>query len=189
MGEHRAPTVIPPWLAGNLVDGGEETFPRDQTSSVTIAATSGLLRLTYFTARKTEPVNNLRAIAGSTAAGATPTLARLGLYSIAANESGTLVCATDAADLTLFAVANTAYTRVTTTTGQKVAGQRYAFATLIVTAAATPTLAGHAFGASTDAGVAPRLVGQITGQVDLPASFVIGSITASGHRPYGVVMP
>lgn len=189
MGEHRAPTVIPPWLAGNLLDGGEETLPRELTTAVTIPSTSGLLRLTYLTARKTEPVNNLRAVSGSTAAGATPTLARLGLYSIAANESGTLVCATDATDLTLFAVANTGYTRVTTTTGQKIAGQRYAFASIVVTAAAAPTLSGHAFGGSTETGVAPRLAAAITGLTDLPASFVIGSLIASGHRPYGAVMP
>jgi hypothetical protein len=123
------------------------------------AATSGQLVLTYFTAKKTETILSATTWTGGTAAAATPTVNRYGVYSIAADGAGTLInqCAHDAA---LFATANTAYNKAFTAAFAKVEGQRYAFGVIVVTAGAMPTFFGQAFGGSAAgdkiAAVSPR---------------------------------
>lgn len=189
MGRHTAPNIIPAWLSGHMLTDGEETFSREFFTSNALATTSGQVRLSYFTARRTEPVTSFRILSGSTAAGATPTLTRLGLYSIAANESGTLIAATDPTDLTIFATANTVYTRNALVPGQKIAGNRYAFGFIVISAAAMPSICGHGLGGGGEPAMGPRMTGAISGQTDLPASFVVGSLVSSGNRPYGVMIP
>lgn len=168
---------------------GEETIDRRTTFAANLAATSGSLRLTHFTARKTETTSNVRVASGGTAAGATPTLCRIGLYTIAANGDGTLV-ANVASDTALFATANTMYTKAWATPYAKLAGQRYALGVLVVTAAAAPTLAGNSLGAglSAEAALAPRLSGALAGQTDLPSTFTDASLTATGHFVYAALV-
>ena len=143
---------------------------------------SGTLYLAYFTASRTETINTLTSYVGNTAAGATPTLCRMGIYSIASNGDGTLV-ASIANDTTLWSAALTAPARALTASFSKVQGTRYAIATLIVTAAAVPSFFGPPLqGAGyIDAllGEAPRRCGQIAAQTDLPASFLVGSLANS----------
>lgn len=176
---------------GDLLTTGEEVFERDFVTLQNLPLTSQDLRLTYFTARKTGTIANLRISSGSTAAAATPTLCRVGIYQEAANGDLTLVAAI-ANDTSLFATINTAYTRALTASFTKTRGVRYAMGVLVVSATTMPFMAGGnlAGGAGADeSAIAPRLTGQVSGQADLPASIASGSLGLSGRRIYGVLLP
>jgi hypothetical protein len=173
----------------NALTVGEEVMPRLLADS-TIGLASGQLKLTYFTAHKTETTTQVRVISGSTAAGATPTLVRLGLYSVAANGDLTLVAST-ANDTTLFAAVNSIYTRSWSSSYVKVAGQRYALGIVLVTAAATPIIAGKpsptAMYGSGELAASPRLTG-FSNQTDLPATLAAGSVGSNQQPFYGVIL-
>lgn len=173
------------YLAANSLASGEETVPRSLLGSPTTLSTTQALRLTGFTARKTETITQVKMITGGTAAGATPSLIRIGIYTVAANGDITLVASTPT-DTTLFAAANTAYTKALSAAFAKVAGQRYAVGLLLNTAAAFPSIV-SAGGGNTAidkfALTAPMLTAQVTGQADLPASVANASVIASGIGP------
>lgn len=165
----------------DLVTSGEFVPDRDLWASTNAPLSAGFVQLGYFTAVRSESINNIMSIAGGTAAGATPTLCRMGVYSVAANGDLTLeaACANDTA---LWASTNNVYTRALTSTFNKVVGRRYATAALCVTAAAAPALVGQIYGSSALVSGPPLLAGSLSGQVDLPASISAGSISALGRR-------
>lgn len=141
------------------------------------------LHLTYFYADKTQSVANIATATRTTAAGATPTLCRMGVYSEAANGDLTLIGST-ANDTTLFASTSATYTRALSAPYDQVLGQRYAAALLVVTAAALPTLVSWqnvptGFGTSLNI-TTPKLCAVVAGQSDLPASISNASIGGSG---------
>lgn len=158
---------------------GEIAPPRESITSAIAAGSSGTLSLVYFTAQKSEAITAVTLWTGTTAAAATPTLIRVGVYEIAADGGGTLVAAT-ANDITLFAAVNTEYVKPLAGTFNKVARRRYAIGPLIVTAAAMPTHQGlfHSGNAVSAAflSLPPRQSGRITGLTDLPANFTDASL-------------
>jgi len=170
-------------LIANRITTGQEVYPREfaVTNSVASIAT-GQVRLTYFTAYATQAVTTLTTYTGTIAAAATPTLAKVGLYSVAANGDLTLM-AGSTNDTALWSAVNTAYAK-TITSQTLTKGNRYAFAQVIVTAAAAPALI-----MSTPSlmvtGEAPRLTGHITGQTDLPATISAAGIVNNNSRVYG----
>lgn len=175
----------------NLLDIGEETIPRSWCNSNTLASTSQTLRLTYFRARKTETTTQVRVSTGTTAAGATPTLCRIGLYSIDSTTlNGTLVASTSN-DTTLFASANTAYTKSWSSPYNKVTGQFYALGLLVVTVAASPSWPGLAvaIGLSSELLLSPRMTGSIAAQSDLPSTFTSVTPTSSVNQYYSAILP
>jgi hypothetical protein len=178
--------------SGNLLATGEEVIPRFLLSVTAIASSSQQLRLTFFTARKSETVTQVRMITSTTAAAATPSLCRIGLYSVDGYGNGVLVAATPS-DTTLFAAATTAYTKSFTSAYAKVAGQRYALGALVVSGTTMPTMAGIGAdispGGRTEMSLAPRLSGSLSSQADLPASFTDAGLTASQVMCYGAVLP
>lgn len=185
--------LLPPTssaLALNTLTSGESTFPRDMIAGTGVTQNTGVLRLSYFTAYKTETVTQARVIVAGTAAAATPTLVRLGLYLIDGSDGGTLVASTTN-DTTLLAATNTAYSKAFSASYTKVAGQRYALGLLVVSGAATPSMFGNSvmINHTAEYGIAPRLSATITGQTDLPSSFVAGGLTNTALRLYGVVLP
>lgn len=167
---------------------GEAVMDRDKARDATTLSNQ-TLRLAFFTARKTETKTQVR-VQCVTAAGATPTLIRFGLYTVAANGDITLVAST-ANDTTLLAGAGGETTKALSSSYKVYAGRRYAFGALVVTAAAAPAITSlnAQSAASTEMGRAPRLSGAVTGQADLPASVASGSITNSGNMPFGVLLP
>ena len=182
-------TTIPELrLLANRLTVGEETIDRDNVTNVGLAISSQGLRLTYFTARASRSSTGVRAI-NNGAAGATPSLVRFGLYSIAADGAGTLRAST-VNDTAVFATGNTPYTKNWSVAYDLVAGQRYAYGLLVVTAAATPTFHGCVAlsGYGAESGVAPRICGHLTGQADLPNSFADASLANSGQRFYAVIL-
>jgi hypothetical protein len=171
----------------DLLDVGEETIPRNYALSGSVTVSTGTLRLTFFTARKSETTTQVRVMTGGTAAAATPTLCRLGLYQID-GTAATLVAST-ANDTTLFAATNTAYTRSWSTPFSKIAGQRYAFGVLVVSGAATPAFFGQVVSSGPEALMSPALAGFLSAQADLTAAFSTGSLTSTGNRIYGAILP
>lgn len=175
--------------SSNRLTTGEGTMGRGEIISASVSSATGILRLAYFTARKTETITQMRITSGSTAATATPTLVRAGIYTV--DGSGNLTLAASIAnDTALFAAANTVYTRSLSGGNlSKVRGQRYAVGTLVVSGAATPTFLGSAIAHATEMAAAPRLVGQVSGQSDLPASIAVGSVADAANRIYSVLLP
>ncbi len=125
----------------------------------------------------------------TTAAGATPTLVRYGLYE--ANASGDLTLrASTANDTALLAAADTRYFKAFSASWQIKAGRRYAISILVVTAAAAPTLLGlPAVAAGFDAGVAaifsqdPKRSSNFAAQTDLVASVTNAQAAAYAALP------
>ena len=167
---------------------GESTIPRLDATDGTISLTSGSMRLTYFTATKSETCNTVRVFTGGTAAGATPTLVRVGVYSVASDGSLTLVAST-ASSTSLFASAATVYARTLTASFDKIAGQRYALGILVVTAAAAPTTYGAAPLIGSEMAITPRLAAVVSGLTDIPSTVATGGVTDSNRVFYAVVLP
>lgn len=175
------------YLTSNLT-AANTTIPRTDSINSAVATGSGNVRLTFFSARVGGTSANVRVYSGGTAAGATPTLVRFGLYSVAADGAGTLVASTPN-DTTLLAAQATAYTKAWSSPIALDAGQRYAFAHLVVTAAAAPTLVGNVLGDANMASVTPRLAGLLAAQSDLPASFTNAALSVTAHMAYAALLP
>lgn len=149
--------------------------------------TAGVLRLSFFTARRDMPaLTKLRSVC--TTAGTGATLAKMGLYLVDASGNLTLI-ASCASDTALWTVANTRYEKTTAASYAIVAGQRLAFGVLQVGGTA-PTLAGRSMSGSTAAqtefGLEPRLSATVSGLTDLPSSIAVGSLVDAGSQVYGV---
>lgn len=175
-----------PWDSGELFTSGEEIFPADDAQAGTNVTTTQVLRLSYFDCRKSESTTGVRIISGGTAAGATPTLVRIGLYLIDSSGNGTLVASTTN-DTALFASTATVYTRSWSTPYNKIRGTRLAVGVLVVSSATTPTLAGKALTSTAEVSLAPRKTGSISSQSDLPSSFTAGSVSSSFSRFYAAL--
>lgn len=181
-----------PTLVGDVdwahLGTGQTTMPRTSATSTSISMTSGLLRLTYFTATRTEPVVKVRVLSGAVGAGATPTLCRVGLYTV--DDAGDLALAGSApSDTSMLAAANTAYTKSLSAAAATVAGRRYALGLLVVTAATVPQVCGFAGLPLTELAISPRITGCLTGQTDLPATIPAGSVGTSAGAVYGALLP
>lgn len=179
-------------LNADALDSGDEIMPRTfgMVSTTGITATSQLLRLSMFNARKSQTSTQVRVATGATAAGATPTLCRIGLYLLGTvNQVATFsLVASTANDTALFAAASTAYTKSWSASVAEQAGSRYALGVLVVTGATAPTLGGM-LGTASEMGLSPRMCGSIAAQADLPASFAATAVADNTGRLYGVILP
>lgn len=169
-------------LYGNTIDG-LETVSRDAPVSSGMALSTGLIRFSYFTPPAAFTATNAVTATYTTAAGATPTLCRVGFYTVASNGNLTLVAAT-ANTTSLWATVNTVYETALTATYTFQPGQRYAAGALCVTGATAPQLVGQVYSTAAIPTLAPQLTSALTGQTDLPASITAGSLITSGNRIY-----
>ncbi|HET7302803.1 MAG TPA: hypothetical protein VFI74_05745 [Candidatus Saccharimonadales bacterium] len=160
---------------GNAIATGEEILPRLAVNGAQGLNASGSLHLTYFTARKTETINNIQMVTDATAATGT-TLARMGIYSVNANTGDLTLVAATANDTTLFSGTFSANQRALTTSFNKVKGTRYAVAVLVV-GTGMPSISAIISPAGIDSATPPRLNGLVTGQTDLPANITAGTVT------------
>jgi hypothetical protein len=161
---------------------GIETAPRIICQAAAPLSTSGTLRLSYFTPSQSATIGSLVAVTGSTAAAATPTFCRIGLYTAAANNDLTLV-ASIANDTALWAAAFTEYSSVLVSPASytAVAGQRYAFGVLCVSAAAVPSFYGLQTLSTATFSRPPVLSRSLAGQTDLPSSITHASTAADSR--------
>jgi hypothetical protein len=165
-----------------FASGGVETVTRGGNSPY--AGTSGKLWVSYFTAIASTTLTRLGMFAGSVA-GSGITLARLALFTVAADDSITKVAQTDS-DNTVGSSTYTLHERVLSTVGgfpasyALVPRTRYALGWLQV--ATTPCeLFGHYPIAPGDAPVACR---SIAAQTDIAASYAVASIPADAFSIY-----
>lgn len=158
---------------------------RGYWSQTATGLTSGRCAFNYFRAVRSETVSTAVAVCGGTAAGATPTLVRFGLYTEATNGDLTLVAST-ASDTSLFGTINAQVTKALQASYGLIQGQRYAFTWLVVTGAAVPVplqRGSSGAGISAELGRGYKLGSQVSGQTDLPSSVAVGSLA-----DYGLVM-
>ena len=170
-----ASSTYAPLVSPDSLRVGESTIDRNSVISYCGLLGSGIVHLTNFTAKKTETINTLVMITGGTAAGATPSLVRMGVWTT--DDDGHLLAmvASTANDTTLFGTTATEYARATQAPWNKVAGTRYAFGVLMVSSAAMPNLLGHAYNTLAGSNYfpirKPTLMNLSTGQSDLPATW------------------
>lgn len=176
---------------------GETTYSRERRHIFTgPALTSGALCLSFFTAHRTEEIASVKTWTGGTAAAATPTLCRIGVYSEAPGGALTLVASTPN-DTALWAAAYTEYEKDLSVPWAKVRGQRYAIGLLCISGAAVPTLCADddvyvyegVFGVGSIYTASPRIVGSFTGQTDLPASIAAVSLGGLARRFFAQMLP
>ena len=163
---------------------GESTRPRG-LSTAGVSTGSGNLRLTYFTAAKTETTASVRTVC--TALGTSATLQRIGIYSIDGSGNLTLIAST-ASDTSLW-IAAASYTKALSASFSKVRGTRYAVGILYVGGGTAPSLSGLLPTNATEDGQPPRLSGFLTSQTDLPATVAVGNILDTSNNHYAVLLP
>jgi hypothetical protein len=164
---------------------GENTFPRRLIDTPSCTLTNGQLRLTYFTARKTETVTQIRALVTTASVGAT--LARVGIYEEATNGDLALIAST-ATDTALFGATGT-ITKALSASWSKTRGVRYAVGLLSVGTSTAPTFHGIATGLLAEMNLAPRLSAFIGSQTDLPATVSDASVSGSALQYYVALAP
>jgi hypothetical protein len=168
---------------GNSSSSVIDIYPRGEQSVQATAITSGTLWITFFTPQTTLTVSSIT-MASTQTAGATLTLARMGLYTF--NETTATLVARCASDTTLFTSTITAYTRAFNTTGGYPAtytlnaGTRYGVGVIVV-GTTMPSLGLRAVNVAL-ASLTPRMSGTLTSQSDLPASATI--TTSQQSQPF-----
>lgn len=170
-----------------LVDAGEYVIPRAFCSTASATTVSGGLRLSFFVAKRSESISQIRFSSGNIAAGATPSLCKLAVYSVDSSNNLTLLGVT-ANDTALFVSSSTDYTKTLLTSFNKIAGQRYALGVLVITAAATPTFIGSLANIATSNAEPPWTCALLSGQSDIPTSILAGSLTSTGTLVNGLVL-
>jgi hypothetical protein len=164
---------------------GTECFPRGEIISSTVTGGTGILRLAYWTpADTTVPLAYAVMESGGTAAAATPTLIRIGIYTVATNGDLTLVADTPNDKLSMFAGTSTEYFNELSVPYAFIGGQRYAAGILVVTGVAAPTYNGKFVSTASNRARPPRVTGTVSGQADLPSSIAAGSIGTTAAWPY-----
>jgi hypothetical protein len=151
---------------------GESTLPRNAQVQ-TAALASGELRLTYFTAAKTETIDTVTVHTGSvTTSGVT--ISRIGIYKVLSDGSLVLV-SSSTNDTSLMTAASTAYAKAVTAF-KKRRGITYAVGVLQVHSGGTgPTLVGQTL--LTDTHLQEPVPGAVvTGQANLPSTIAQASL-------------
>jgi hypothetical protein len=180
--------------AGSNIFGTADTDRQSQTMQTlprfAVASNTGLVsqtvQLVYNTCPESFTATKIEVLSGTTAAAATPSVVQMGIYSVASNGDLTLIASTPN-DTALLAATNTLYEKSFSTPVALTAGSRYALALLVVSSATMPTIAGYArtgTGQSTLLAKAPRLLGNIAGQSDLPASIAAGDVANANQMQY-----
>lgn len=171
---------------------GENTFTRLLNNTSTNTLTNGLLRLTFFTARKTESCSQVRTRTGAQAqVGAT--LCRIGIYTVDASDNLTALVASTTNDTALWSAGSTTYTKALTASFTKTRGQRYAVGLLEVGSSTAANAFGTVGPEANEAAQVPRLSGTVSSLSDLPSSgspvVAVGSLTASNFLMYSALLP
>lgn len=174
-------------------DGGESIWSRETPYVSTSVTVSQALRCNGFRCKRTGLVSDLVIFSGGTAAGATPSLVKIGAYHKLEDGSYNLIGAS-ANTVSLFAITNNTYVVPFVVPWYKFRGDDYLIAVLIVTAAALPTLQGPFTTSANTTGTfllpEPTKVGSILGQTDLPVNIAKGSLVSTSPGTFhGMLRP
>jgi hypothetical protein len=150
---------------------------------------SGTLRLTYFTAVRSERLGRLAATTSSPAAVGV-TNARMALYTVAGDpyttDGALTLLAATATDTTLFTATHTRYAKDTTALFDVVEGMRYAWGVWGEWTTA-PNLWGAA-GSYATLAEPPRQTGQVAGLTALPNTIAAASLAGSNASVMGEIL-
>lgn len=180
-----APGIVPNklWRPPTV---GQFSLPAELCMA-SLSAASQQLNATLWVPERTQLVSNIQVHVG-TAAGATPTVIRFGIYSIAGTTATQIIATPN--DTTLLAAAGALSGRNVTTPGVVTRGVPYFICSIVVTGAALPTFGCKAGGAGLNAasqdamyGSGLRAMGIIAAQSDLPASFTTTSLSTTVATP------
>jgi hypothetical protein len=170
--------------ATDILTSGEASISRNAPLSGVAYGTSGTILLTYRRAQKTETITKL-SMASGTAAGATPTLVKFGVYSVDELTGDLTRVAITASDTATFSTANTSYELALTSSWTKTKGTLYAYAVLVVSTASLPTIVGNSHFSSTPVNailaLSPRITAAVSAQTDLPSSITAASLSNSNR--------
>lgn len=173
--------------------GGESALTRVAGYNNGSATASQQLRLTGFLCKRTEVVNNIAFNSGATAAAATPTLVKFALYERNSDASAYNLVAVTANTIATFATVNTRYVLPTLASFIKQQGREYLVGNLVVTGAAPPTfqcgVAGTLPSNFTPMVQTPVRSAVLTGQADIPPSFLVSALVALGSVAICEVLP
>lgn len=158
---------------------GLDIYERTAVSVANAVTATGVLYLSYFTAPVDESYGNVLVMTGLTAAAATPSLCRIGLYATDGDDLAEELTST-VSDTALFSATLTGYTVNFSAPQALVRDERYAVGVLVVSGAATPNFAQASSLVGT---LTPFLSARITGLTDLPSAFP-ATPTAWGVRPW-----
>ena len=169
---------------------GQFTSPSELLAG-TITLVSQNFTAALFRCEQTQLVSNIQLLVGATAAAATPTVIRFGIYTIS-GTTATLAISTPN-DTTLLAATNALSGRAVSTPGTINRGQDYFLGAIVVTGAAAPVMAGRAAATpiatatvqDTLFGSGLRQAGTIAAQADLPASFTTTNLVATATSIWG----
>lgn len=164
-----------------------QTIPRWSAVQNCTLQGSGALALVYLTADQTLTPSGVAVGTYNTAAAATPTLVRFGLYSVDTGSGDLTLIASTPNDTTLLAATYTIYSKSWSTPVELNRGVRYALGLLVVTGTTMPTLIGANAYSGSFSSRAPAISHKVAGQSDLPASVAFGSLTASGSVFYAIM--
>lgn len=180
--------------ASDKLAGGAETIARKNVFTQGVQLGSGQVRIAYFTAPSAATPAKFISASGTTAAGATPTLCRMGLYTIDGSGNLTLVART-ASDTSLWANTAAEYERAFDTASGFPSsyalspGTRYACGLICVTSFTAPTCMGVSTLPSATTSRNPAISKVLGSQTDLPLSISAGSLSNSGQVPYVGMVP
>lgn len=171
-----------PGLSATRIESIPRVIAPDQ-----LTATAGAVHLGYFTAPRNLTISQLSMFCIGAQTGATDEW--LVLYSVDGSGNLTLVART-ADDTTIFNTANAYSTKsldaAFAASYAMVRGQLYAAGSLVVGASTQPKFLGVFLqnGNYTNTGMAPRLVGSVTGQTTPATSYAVGSVGNSNGFPW-----
>lgn len=156
--------------------------------SASTAAVSQQLRLAFFTAPFDYPSTTCEFGSGTTAAAATPTICRYGLYLMDQTSLGGTLVASTTNDTALFVGTSTRYPKAWTTPYTLVGGARYGVGYLVVSGAALPTIPGCVSpGVGAVQNARPYLAATIGSQSDLPLTFLDSGLANTTVTPYAFI--
>lgn len=176
-------TLIP--VPHTTVANGESTFAREIGLAATWACATGTLHMMFLTAHKTQTIQSIQVMSGTTANATGATTMRFGVYSVGSTYS---LLASTTHDAAVLGAASTAYKK-TFTSGAftKQAGQIYAIGILVIGHAGTASVAGISVQASTTDyrtlfyATNPAMMGNLPSQTSLPASFAAASVVQTDN--------
>ena len=175
-------------LIGGSLTAGVANQDRVTGPVANTAVGNQVLYLSYVTSPKVFTAANHAMYSSATAAAATPTTVKFGLFTVAANGDLTRVAIT-ANQTSTFVVPNTRYPWPYLASVGIVPGQVYASGWLIDSAVAMPTVIGPTAltPTATAWSQAPKLNGVITAQTDIAATYTAGQVAASALRHYAEI--
>jgi hypothetical protein len=165
---------------------GDSTLPRTSIAGASAAIPNNSLRLTYFTATRTEVITQVSCPNAAVSAGAT--LQRIGIYQEMPDGSVALVAST-ASDVNMWTIAVSEYATALQAAFTKVQGVRYAVGMLIVGATSSPTFFGNSSLLNFTMARAPRLSALVNGVNDLPDTISTGALSVSQGLTYFQLIP